>query len=83
MNIYELDDKQYDVSKLDAEAQSIFSLLIKAKQRADGHREELFILTEAYTSLSEKLNKRCDDAALVKEEQKIDNIIRDVPTFVE
>tara|TARA_R100001244_G_scaffold132073_2_gene106955 strand:+ start:192 stop:446 length:255 start_codon:yes stop_codon:yes gene_type:complete len=83
MNIYKLDDKQYDVSKLDVEAQSIFHFLIHAKKRADEHREELFILTEAYTSLATKLNERCDDAALVKEEQEIDNIVRDVPTFVE
>jgi len=83
MNIYELEGKQYDVSKLTPEAQGIFSLLIKAKKRADGHREELFILTRAYTSLAEELNTLCDPIALVKEEQEIDNIIRDVPTFVE
>ena len=45
MNVYELDGKQYDVSKFSIEAQGIFSLLVKSKQKADAHREELFILT--------------------------------------
>ena len=74
MNIYELEGEKYDVSKLDTEAQSIFHFLIHAKKKADEHREELFILTEAYTSLAKKLNERCDDDALVKEE--------DLPEFV-
>ena len=68
MNIYELDDKQYDVSKFTIEAQRIFSVLIKARQKADAHREELFILTRAYTSLAEELNASCGPEALVKEE---------------
>ena len=74
MNIYELDGKQYDVSKFTIEAQGIFSLLIKAKQKAEAHREELFILTRAYTSLAEELNASCNSKALITEE--------DLPEFV-
>lgn len=71
MNVYELDGKQYDVSKFSIEAQGIFSLLVKSKQKADAHREELFILTRAYTSLSEELNSSCDAETLIKEDEDL------------
>jgi len=59
--IYELDGKPYDVSKLDADSQSLFSLLVTTKQKADEHREQLIILTEAYTSFANRLNTKCKD----------------------
>ena len=68
--IYELDGKQYDVSKLDEESQRLFSLLIIAKRQADEHREQLIILNESYTSFAKTLNSKCVDEALIDHTNK-------------
>lgn len=83
MNIYELGDSKYDVSKLTPKAQELFSLLVIARKRGDAHREDLFFITKACNNLVEELNSLCDPSALIEDKQEIDNIIRDVPTFVE
>ena len=69
MNTYIVDDKQYDVSKLDEEAQSLFSALVNTNNEANGLRQRLFVLNEATTSISSKLNEKLTDDALVQDEE--------------
>lgn len=70
MNTYIVDDKQYDVSKLDEEAQSLFSALVNANNEANGLRQRLFVLNEATNSISSKLNEKLTDDALVQDEEE-------------
>ncbi len=67
---YELDGKRYDIAKLDEDAQGIFSLLVTAKKQADEHREQLIILTEAYSNFALRLNAKCVDEALIEHTDK-------------
>ena len=70
MNTYELNDKQYDVSKFSPDAQALFGLIVSTKAEAEAHQKQLTILTEAYNSFAVRLNALVSEDALIKPDQK-------------
>ncbi len=70
MNTYELNDKQYDVSKFSPDAQALFGLIVSTKAEAEAHQKQLTILTEAYNSFAVRLNALVSEDALIKPDQQ-------------
>ena len=70
MNTFELNDKQYDVSKFSPDAQALFGLIVSTKAEAEAHQKQLTILTEAYNSFAVRLNALVSEDALIKPDQQ-------------
>ena len=66
MNTYKLDDKEYDVSKLDKAGQTLFSALVAADTEANELRKRLLIFIEAANSIKLKLDSKLTDDALIR-----------------
>jgi len=67
---YQIDDKKYDVNKLSAEAQVVFSLLVATKNEVTKNQQLVNIHKEAYEGFVKKLNPLLTDEALIKEESE-------------
>lgn len=67
-NVYNYEDKQYDVSKLSSEGQNCFSYLAFAQQKANELTADLTIAQAASVALHQKMQELLTEEALISED---------------
>lgn len=67
-NVYNYEDRQYDVSKLNSEGQNCFSYLAFAQQKVNELTADLTLAQAASVALHQKMQELLTEEALISED---------------